>query len=151
MDSNPSASGREVEILLVEDNPGDARLVKEALADAHIVNTLHVVTDREEALDFINQRDEFTDAPKPDIVLLDWYLLRSTGEAILRAMKSDSELCHIPVIVLTGSETGADLIDTSEIRANAYLTKPVGPDDFIALVRSFEFFWLTVVRSPPEL
>ncbi|SDK79290.1 response regulator [Natronorubrum texcoconense] len=149
MDSQPSAPGQEVEILLVEDNPGDARLVTELFSDAHIVNTLHVATDHREALDFVNQRGEFTDVPRPDIVLLDWHLPRATGDEVLRAMKEDSALSQIPVIVLTGSDVGEELIQTSEFEANAYLTKPVDPDDFISLVRSFEFFWLSVIRSPP--
>ena len=151
MDCRSSAPGQEVEILLVEDNPGDARLVQELFSDAHIVNTLHVATDHQEAFDFVNQRGEFTDAPRPDIVLLDWHLPRATGEEVLREMKSQPTLSNVPVIVLTGSDAGEDLIQTDEFEANAYLTKPVDPDDFISLVRSFEFFWLTVIRSPPGL
>lgn len=151
MDSQPSASGQEVEILLVEDNPGDARLVQELFSDAHILNRFHVATDHREALDFVTQRGEFTDAPRPDIVLLDWHLPRATGEEVLRGMKEDAALSRIPVIVLTGSDVGEELIQMSEFEANAYLTKPVTPDDFISLVRSFEFFWLSVIRSPPDL
>ncbi|WP_254532756.1 response regulator [Natrinema gelatinilyticum] len=142
--------GREAEILLVEDNPGDVRLVRELFTDAAITNTLHVATDEQEALDFLNQRGEFTNAPQPDLVLLDWYLPQATGDDILHAMRNDHELEEVPVIVLTGSDMGEDILDLSEIQADAYLTKPIAPDEFISLIRSFEFFWLTVLRQPSD-
>ncbi|WP_265112212.1 response regulator [Halosolutus halophilus] len=150
MNRKSSVPGQEAEVLLVEDNPGDVRLVRELFSDAAITNTLHVATDEQEALDFLNQRGEFTDAPRPDLVLLDWYLPRATGEDVLRAIRNDHELEEVLVIVLTGSDAGEDFLNSPEIQFDAYLTKPIAPDEFVSLVRSFEFFWLTVLCSPSD-
>ena len=150
MNRTPSVSGREAEILLVEDNPGDVRLIKEVFADAYIANTLHVTSDTRETGDFLKQRGEFADAPQPDLVLLDWHLPRATGEEVLRMIDEDHELEGVPVVALTGSTAGEHLLDRSELEADAYLTKPIDPDEFVSLVRSFEFFWLSVLRAPPE-
>lgn len=140
---------RPANLLLVEDNPGDVRLIKEAFADANLANTLHTVSDGEAALDFVYQRGEYTDAPQPDLVLLDWNLPRVEGEEVLTEIKNDSDLTHIPVVVLSGSEAQEDVIKSYSSQASAYITKPVEPDAFLDTVRLLEEFWLSVVRLPP--
>ena len=146
--SHSQSSSRDADILLVEDNTGDIRLVEETFHDAAISNTLHVVTEGDEALDFVTQRNEYADAPRPDIVLLDWNLPTTSGEEVLSTMKRDSSLCSIPVIVLTGSEAEQNVTTSYNEQANAFVTKPVDPDAFIEVVRSLEQFWLSVVRLP---
>lgn len=143
------ASGRPATLLLVEDNPGDARLVKEVFKDANLANTLHVVTDGDEALDFVYRRCEYAEAPQPDVVLLDWKLPQGSGEDVLTAIKNDSDLPNIPVIVLSGSEAQEDVVQSYAAQANAFITKPVDPDTFVETLHSFEKFWLSVVRLPP--
>lgn len=138
------------QILLVEDNPGDVRLTEEAFKQGRIENDLYVVSDGNEALDFLYRRDEYADAPRPDLILLDLNLPRKDGEEVLEELKADSELRSIPVIVLTSSRAEEDVVRSYELHANAYLTKPVDPDDFIETVRAFEKFWFSVVRLPPE-
>jgi len=138
------------DILLVEDNPGDIRLTEEAFEQGCISNTLHVVTDGVEALDFLHRRGDHADAPGPDIVLLDLNLPRKNGDEVLEAINEEPELRSIPVIVLTSSEAEEDVVRSYELQANAYLTKPVDPEAFIEAVRSFEAFWLSVVRLPPR-
>ena len=151
MNRSSSPRGEDADILVVEDNPGDVRLLEEAFHDASLANTLHVVTDGDEALDFVYQREEYADAPVPDLTLLDWNLPTVGGEEVLEAMKSDSSLSHIPIIVLTGSEAETDIITSYNNQANAYVTKPVDGDAFIAVVQSLEQFWLSVVRLPPHV
>ncbi len=138
------------QILLVEDNPGDVRLTKEAFKQGRIDNELHTVSDGTEALAFLEQRGEYDDAPRPDLILLDLNLPRRGGEEVLEELKSDDELRSIPVIVLTSSRAEEDVARSYELHANAYLTKPVDPDEFIETVRAFEKFWFSVVRLPPE-
>ncbi|SIR73121.1 response regulator [Natronorubrum thiooxidans] len=138
------------QILLVEDNPGDVRLTEEAFKQGRIENDLHVVSDGNEALEFLYQRGEYADAPRPDLILLDLNLPRKDGEDVLEELKDDSELRSIPVIVLTSSRAEEDVVRSYELHANAYLTKPVDPDEFIETVRAFEKFWFSVVRLPPE-
>lgn len=145
----PPDSGRPADLLLVEDNPGDVRLVEEAFADASLTNTLHVVGDGEAALDFVHRRGEHADAPRPDLVLLDWGLPKVGGEEVLTEIKDDADLANIPVVVLSGSEAQEDVVRSYSEQANAYITKPVEPDTFIETVRSLEEFWLSVVRLPP--
>ena len=143
-------SGDPADILLVEDNPGDVRLTREAFKEGQLANTLHVVTDGVEALDFLYQRGEYADAPRPDIVLLDLNLPRKNGDEVLEEVENDPDLSRIPVIILTSSEAEEDIIKSYDHCANAYLTKPVDPDEFIDVVRSFKSFWLSVVRLPPN-
>ena len=138
------------DILLVEDNPGDVRLTKEAFKGGSIANTLHVVGDGIEALDFLYQRGDYTDAPRPDIVLLDLNLPRKNGDEVLEEITENQELSRIPVLVLTSSESEADVVRSYDLHANAYLTKPVDPEVFIETVRTFEQFWLSIVRLPPN-
>ena len=138
------------QILLVEDNPGDVRLTKEAFKQGRIENDLHVVTDGHEALEFLTQRGEHEDAPRPDLILLDLNLPRKNGEEVLEELKDEPDLRSIPVIVLTSSRAEEDVVKSYELHANAYLTKPVDPDEFIETVKAFEKFWFCVVRLPPE-
>ena len=138
------------DILLVEDNPGDVRLTQEALKNGRIDNTLHVVRDGVAALEFLERRGEYADAPRPDIVLLDLNLPRKNGDEVLEAMDEDPDLDHIPVIVLTSSESHADVVRSYDLNANAYLTKPVDPDEFISTIQKLEEFWLSIVRLPDE-
>ncbi|MFC7142515.1 response regulator [Halosimplex aquaticum] len=142
-------SGDPADILLVEDNPGDVRLTQEAFKEGQIRNTLHVVTDGVEALDFLRRRGDHADAPLPDIVLLDLNLPRKNGDEVLDEIRSDPDLEYLPVIVLTSSEAQEDVVQSYELQANAYLTKPVDPSEFIETVRSIQQFWLSVVRLPP--
>ena len=140
--------GEPADVLLVEDNPGDVRLTQEAFREGHIQTTIHVATDGVEAMKFLEQTGEYADAPRPDIVLLDLNLPRKNGDEVLEEMKADPELDHIPVIVLTSSAAEEDVSKLYDNNANAYLTKPVDPDEFIETVRTLEEFWLSVVRLP---
>ncbi|WP_137289398.1 response regulator [Natronorubrum halophilum] len=137
-----------ITILLVEPNPGDARLFSESFADASIASDVYTVTDGEAALDFVHRRNEHAESPRPDIILLDFHLPSLSGEDVLSELKSEPVLRSIPVIVLTSSDSEEDIARSYDLHANAYLQKPVNPDEFVALVRSFENFWLTFVRFP---
>lgn len=134
-----------VNILLVEDNAGDVRLTEEAFKDGRIANTLYVVNDGVAALDFVYQRGDYADAPRPHIVLLDLNLPGRNGTEVLQELRSDSEFEQLPVVVLSGSEAQQDFVEANAPQADAYLTKPVDPADFIDTVRAFEPVWLSVV------
>lgn len=139
---------RAIEILLVEDNPGDARLTQEALREGKIRNNLHHARDGVEALAFLKREGEYAKAPTPDLVLLDLNLPRKDGREVLAEMKQDSRLRTIPVVVLTTSEAENDIVRSYELHANCYITKPVGLEQFISIVREIESFWLAVVTLP---
>lgn len=139
-----------VDILLVEDNPGDIRLTEEAFKDSRIANTLYVVNDGVAALDFLHQRGDYADAPQPHIVLLDLNLPRKNGDEVLQELKPDPEFEHLSVIVLTSSEAQHDLVESTAPHPDTYLTKPVDPDEFIDAIRSFERYWLSIDRLPDE-
>ncbi|MFB6221875.1 MAG: response regulator [Halolamina sp.] len=139
---------RPVDILLVEDNPGDVRLTQEAFASGDVETTIHVVQDGVEALDFLYQRGEYADAVTPDIVLLDLNLPRKDGEAVLETIRSDPELPRLPVVVLTSSDAKEDIVRSYELSANAYLTKPVSPEKFTETIHTFESFWLSSACLP---
>ncbi|QLG50558.1 response regulator [Natrinema halophilum] len=151
MSNSDSFQAEPAQLLLVEDNPGDVRLTKEAFKQGRIENDLHVVSNGAEALDFLARRDDYHDAPRPDLVLLDLNLPGKDGEDVLEELKDDPALRSIPVIVLTSSRAEEDVVKSYELHANAYLTKPVDPDEFIETVRAFEKFWFSVVRLPPEV
>ncbi|UHQ96265.1 response regulator [Natrinema halophilum] len=138
------------DILLVEDNPGDIRLTKEAFKDQKIANTLHVVENGVDALDFLFQRNDYADAPRPDLVLLDLNLPRKNGDEVLKELHEDPERRRIPVIILTSSDAEIDIIQSYELCARGYLTKPVDPDEFIDTIRELERFWLSVMRLPTD-
>jgi chemotaxis family two-component system response regulator Rcp1 len=141
-------SNRAIEILLVEDNPGDARLTQEALKEGKVRNNLHMARDGVEAMAFLRREGKYKDMPRPDLVLLDLNLPRKDGREVLAEMKEHPDLRLIPVVVLTTSEAEQDVLRTYELRANCYITKPVDLEKFITIVRSIEDFWLTIVRLP---
>jgi CheY-like chemotaxis protein len=145
-----SGNGRAVEILLVEDNPGDVRLTREALKDAKVVNNLSVVADGEAALEFLRRRGKYATAPRPDIVLLDLNLPRKDGREVLEEIKRDEALMTIPVVVLTTSKAEEDIVRSYRLHANCYITKPVDFGRFMEVVRQLENFWLAVVHLPPR-
>jgi len=138
-----------VEILLVEDNPGDVRLTKEALREGKVYSTLHWAKDGVEALEFLRRQGPHANAPRPDIILLDLNLPKKDGREVLSEIKSDDQLKHIPVVVLTTSKAEEDILRSYELHANCYVTKPVDLDQFIRVVQSIDRFWLTVVTLPP--
>ncbi|MEV8444434.1 response regulator [Streptomyces parvus] len=137
-----------IEVLLVEDDPGDELMTREAFEDNKIRNTLHVVRDGQEALDFLYRRGEHSEAPRPDLVLLDLNLPKYDGRQVLEQIKGDPELSLIPVVVLTTSSAEEDILRSYKLHANAYVTKPVDLDQFIAAVRQIDEFFVTVVRLP---
>jgi len=139
-----------IEILLVEDNPGDVRLTREALQDAKILNTLHVVEDGVAALDFLHRRPPYGQAPRPDLVLLDLNLPKKDGREVLATVKSDPALRTIPVVVLTTSQAEEDVLRAYNLSANCYISKPVDFDQFTKIVQTIEEFWLSIVTLPPK-
>lgn len=141
-------SGTPIDVLLVEDDPGDELMTREAFEDNKIGNTLHVVRDGEEALDFLYKRGAHTGAPQPDLILLDLNLPKYDGRQVLEEIKSDPALSHIPVVVLTTSAAEEDILRSYKLHANAYVTKPVDLDQFIAAVRQIGDFFVQVVRLP---
>ncbi|MDQ2049398.1 response regulator [Natronolimnohabitans sp. A-GB9] len=147
MNDSPAHSRVDADLLLIEDNPGDIRLIEEAFRDDER-STLHVVSDGDEALAFLQQRDEYEDAPRPDLVLLDWNVPRTSGEALLTELKSDPDLKSIPVTVLTGSQDDADVTRSYRKYANACLKKAVEPDEFMETLRVYREFWLSTARLP---
>ena len=142
--------GKSIEILLVEDNPGDVRLTIEALKESKIRNTLHVAHDGEEAMDFLLQRGRFTTAPRPDLILLDLNLPRKDGREVLKEIKNAPHLRRIPVAVLTTSSAEEDIVKSYNLHANCYIQKPLDIDQFAKVVKSIEDFWFTIVTLPPK-
>jgi chemotaxis family two-component system response regulator Rcp1 len=141
---------RPIEILLVEDNPGDVRLTKEALKDGKIANNLSVVKDGAEAMSYLRKEDGYANAISPDLILLDLNLPKKNGQEVLVAIKSDKNLKCIPVIILTSSKMEDDILETYENQANCYIVKPVDLKQFLEVVKSIEDFWFTVVKLPIE-
>jgi CheY-like chemotaxis protein len=139
---------RQIEVLLVEDDPGDVMMTREAFQDYKLHNELHVVSDGSEAMAFLRQEGEYAGRPRPDLVLLDLNLPRMDGRQVLEAIKSDPELASIPVVVLTTSENEDDVLRSYSLHANAYVTKPVDFQRFIEVVRQIDDFFVTVVRLP---
>jgi CheY-like chemotaxis protein len=139
-----------IEVLLVEDDPGDELMTREAFEENKIGNRLHVARDGEEALDFLYQRGEHADAPKMDLVLLDLNLPKYDGRQILEQIRSDPELTHTPVVILTTSSSEEDILRSYKLHANAFVTKPVDVNQFISAVRQIDEFFLSVVRLPPR-
>jgi CheY-like chemotaxis protein len=137
-----------IDILMVEDNPGDARLTREALKESKVCNNLHHVRDGVEAMEFLRKEGEYGDAPTPDIILLDLNLPRKDGRQVLAELKASPRLKHIPVVVLTTSEAEQDIVKSYELHANCYITKPVDLDKFVEIIRGIENFWLSIVKLP---
>jgi two-component system, chemotaxis family, response regulator Rcp1 len=139
-----------IEILLVEDNAGDARLAREAFRDAQVSNRLSWVSDGVEALAFLRREGKYAQAPRPDLILLDLNLPRKGGREVLTEIKADDRLKRIPVVVLTTSQAEEDIARAYQLNANCYIAKPVDLDQFMRVVKTIEDFWLTVVRLPGE-
>jgi chemotaxis family two-component system response regulator Rcp1 len=140
--------GDMVDILLVEDNEGDARLAKEAMRDSKIRNILHHVADGEEAMAFLRKEGKHAEAPRPDLILLDLNLPKKDGRQVLAEIKADEDLKRIPVVILTVSGAEEDILKAYNLHANCYITKPIDLGQFIKVVRSVEDFWLTIVKLP---
>ncbi|HEY6116405.1 MAG TPA: response regulator [Candidatus Dormibacteraeota bacterium] len=143
-------SGLPVEVLLVEDNPGDVRLTREALREASVRNHLHVAWNGIEAMEFLRREGRFAGVPRPDVILLDLNLPRMNGREVLELIKQDESLRSIPVVVLTTSQAEQDILESYRLRANAYVTKPVGLEQFLTVVRSIEHFWLEIAKLSPR-
>ena len=137
-----------IEILLIEDNPGDVRLTKEVLMEGKVRNHLQVVGDGVEAMAFLRRENNYAEAPRPDLILLDLNLPKKDGREVLQEIKEDGEFKCIPVVVLTTSEADEDILRSYDLSANCYITKPVDLDQFIRVIRSIETFWLTIVSLP---
>ncbi len=144
------ASGRPIEILLVEDNPGDVRLTQEALKEGKVLNRLSVVKDGVEAIFFLKKKEKYKDAPRPDLILLDLNLPKKNGREVLGEIKRDPEFMRIPVVILTISKDEQDILKSYDLHANCYIIKPVDLNQFINVVKSIEDFWLTIVKLPPN-
>ncbi len=142
--------GRPVDILLVEDNPGDVRLTEEALKEGKVLNKLHIARDGVEAMAFLRREDKYADAVRPDLILLDLNLPKKDGREVLEEIKTDEGLKRIPVVILTTSEADEDILRTYDYHANCYITKPIELDQLINVVKSIEDFWLSLVKLPPE-
>lgn len=137
-----------IDILLVEDNEGDARLAMEALKESKIKNSLTILSDGEKATDFLFRRNEFATARRPDLILLDLNLPKKDGKEVLTEIKNDPELRRIPVVILTMSKSEEDIVKSYNLHANCYITKPIDLEKFITVVKSIEDFWLSIVQLP---
>ena len=147
---NSTTDSGPIEILLVEDNPGDVRLTKEALKEGRFANRINVAVDGFEAMAFLRREGKYANASRPDLILLDLNLPKKNGREVLAEIKADSNLKRIPVVVLTSSQAEKDIVATYNLHANCYITKPVDFEQFICVVRSIEDFWFAVVKLPPR-
>lgn len=145
--SNPQV--KPIEILLVEDSPGDVLIAREALSEAKLLNDIHVAEDGVEAMDFLHKRGKFAAAPTPDLILLDLNLPRKSGREVLAEIKTDENLKFIPVIILTTSSAEEDILKSYNLHANCYVVKPVEFESFVQAVKSIQHFWFSVVALPP--
>jgi len=139
-----------IEVLLIEDSPGDVRLTREALKDAKVHISLSEVSDGMEAMAFLERQGKFADAPRPDLILLDLNLPKKDGREVLKDIKESVTLGSIPVVILTTSASEADILRSYKLHANCYITKPVDLDGFLKVVQSIDNFWLSVVKLPRE-
>jgi CheY-like chemotaxis protein len=140
--------GKPIDILLVEDNPGDSRLAVEALKESKLRNNLHIVTDGMEAMDFLYKRGKHAQVPRPDLILLDLNLPKKDGREVLAEIKADPDLKRIPVVILTISKAEEDVLKSYNLHANCFITKPLDLSQFVTVVKSIEDFWLTIVKLP---
>ena len=143
-----TSGGRAIDVLLVEDDPGDVLITREVLEHNKTKNIVHVASDGQEGLDFLYKRGAHVDAPEPDLILLDLNLPKYDGRQLLEQIKSDADLCHIPVVVLTTSSAEEDVLTSYKLHANAYVTKPVDLDQFMSAVRQIDEFFVQVVKLP---
>lgn len=144
------ASGTPIEVLLVEDDPGDVLMTQEAFEEHKVRNRLTVVSDGSEALAYLRREGQFTDAVRPDLILLDLNLPKRDGREVLEEIKNDADLGRIPVVVLTTSSADEDILRSYQLHANAYVTKPVDFERFIAVIRQIDEFFVSVVKLPPR-
>jgi CheY-like chemotaxis protein len=144
------ALGKPIEILMVEDNPGDVRLTVEALKETKLNNNLNIVKNGVEALAYLRREGKYASAARPDLILLDLNLPKKDGREVLREIKEDQDLGRIPVVILTTSQAEEDILKTYDLHANCYISKPVNLEQFTQVVQSIEFFWLTIVKLPVE-
>ena len=147
---NKKSQGKPIEILLVEDNPGDARLAVEALKDNKIRNELYTVEDGVEATNFLRKKGKYSNVPRPDLILLDLNLPKKDGREVLAEIKEDDELKVIPVVVLTISKAEEDILKSYNLHANCFITKPIDLKQFMEVIKSIESFWLSIVKLPPK-
>src|ERR1051326_7118814 len=147
---NTTQRSKPVEVLRVEDNPGDVRLTMEALQEGKVYNQLHVASDGVEALAFMRREGRYAEAPRPDLILLDLNLPKKDGREVLEEIKNDPDLRRIPVVILTTSQAEQDILKSYNLHANCYITKPVDLEQFIMVVKTVDCFWLSVVKLPPE-
>lgn len=141
-------SGRIAEILIVDDNPGDVRLMREALKDGKVRNTLHAVPSGEEAVAYLTRQNGHANAERPDLILLDLNLPGMSGQEVLEIVKQDDDLKKIPVVILTTSSHDEEILRTYRLHANCFVTKPVDFEKFVAVVQTLQEFWLTIVKLP---
>lgn len=146
-ESSDTEMGEAIDILLVEPNPGDTRLFKENFRDAKLMNAVHAVTNGEDALDFVNQRGEYKDAPQPDLILLEPQLPGKSGMEVLSELEDEPALNNIPVVVLTSSELGEDIVKSNGPEADEYIRKPVETEEFVKFIQEIEDFWFAIVKS----
>ncbi|MCK4543058.1 MAG: response regulator [Spirochaetales bacterium] len=145
---NTGKSFEPIEILLVEDNPGDIRLIEEVLKEGKMRINMYVARDGVEAMASLRKKEKYADLPRPDLILLDLNLPKKDGREVLEEIKMDQKLKHIPVVVLTTSKAEQDVLKSYDLHANCYITKPVDLDQFINVIKSIEDFWLTIVKLP---
>ncbi len=150
MNQNNTIMGRPIEILMVEDSPGDVRLTLEAFKESKVKNRLYAVSDGIEAMAFLRKEGKYINTPRPDLILLDLNLPKKDGRELLAEIKTDESLKRIPVVILTISQAEEDILGTYDLHANCYITKPVDLDKFLKVVKSIEDFWLTIVKLPKE-
>ncbi|MGH1485655.1 MAG: response regulator [Cellvibrionaceae bacterium] len=141
-------SSMPIEVLLVEDNPGDIELTREALSAGKLINNIHVVEDGEEALDFLYQEKQYVNVSRPDLILLDLNLPKLNGREVLAKIKSNPELSSIPVVILSSSEDADDIEKAYSLSANSFVTKPVRVNDFVRVAQTLEDFWIGIVKLP---
>ena len=139
-----------IDILIVEDNSGDARLIKEVLNEHKIFNTLFTVNDGVEAMNFLLKKEKYKDSPKPDLIILDLNLPKKDGREVLADIKGNDDLKHIPVVIMTTSQAEADILKSYNLHANCYVTKPIDLNQFIKVIKSIEEFWFSIVKLPSK-
>jgi CheY-like chemotaxis protein len=143
-------SGRAIDVLLVEDNPADVRLTEETLKESKVKINLNVAIDGQEATDFLHKNGRFTDAPRPDVILLDLNLPKKDGRQVLKEIKEDPKLKCIPIVIITSSKAEEDVVKTYDLHANCYVVKPINLEQFSKIVRTIEEFWFKIVKLPPK-
>ncbi|MGB8491425.1 MAG: response regulator [Bacteroidales bacterium] len=142
---------KDVDILIVEDNKGDARLIQEILNESKLFNSLFMAKDGVEAMDFLHKKGKYRNMPRPDLIILDLNLPKKDGREVLSEIKSDWDLKHIPIVIMTISQAEEDILKSYNLHANCYITKPIDLNQFIKVVKSIEDFWFSVVKLPPKV